>query len=331
MSAVKAENLVKIYDGRVKALKGINLEVREGEIFGFLGPNGAGKTTTINILITLLKPTEGRAWVLGYDVVKQPEEVRKIIGIVPQELTADDELTGWENMMLQAKLNHVPRLEAEKRAKDLLDMVQLSEAASRLVRTYSGGMRRRLELAMGLIHRPCVLFMDEPTLGLDVQSRTAIWDYIRKLNREYDITIFLTTHYMEEADALCERLAIIDHGKIIVEGKPEELKEKLGGDIITLEVADIDKASKILSGLKFVSKITNLNGLLRVKCDHAETALPLMLKSLMENGVQIKSASMEKPSLGQVFLEYTGRRLRDEMEAPVDRRRNYAIMRRRMR
>ncbi|MEM4302989.1 MAG: ATP-binding cassette domain-containing protein, partial [Candidatus Caldarchaeum sp.] len=225
--AIVAEDLVKVF-GKLVAVDRVWLSVREGELFGFLGPNGAGKTTTINILTTLLRPTSGRAVVGGYDVVAQAEKVRRGVGLVPQDLTVDDELTGWENLMLQAGLYHIPKHEARKKAAEVLELVGLMDAAKRKVETYSGGMRKRLELAAGLIHNPEILFLDEPTLGLDVQTRAAIWDYIKRLRKELGMTVFLTTHYMDEADALCDRIAIIDHGRIKALDTPANLKASLG-------------------------------------------------------------------------------------------------------
>ena len=211
---IEAENLTKVYNGKVKAVDHISFSVDEGEIFGFLGPNGAGKTTTIKMLNTLATITEGRASVAGHDVSREPGPIRDSIGVVPQELTADDELKGIENLILTARLHHVTGDAAHKRAQELLKLVDLEAAADRKVRTYSGGMRRRLQLAMGLVHMPKVLFLDEPTLGLDLQTRKKMWDYIGKLNREHGLTVFMTTHYLEEADSLCNRVAIIDKGTI---------------------------------------------------------------------------------------------------------------------
>lgn len=233
---IKAEGLTKVFNKHLRAVDHVNFSVKHGEIFGFLGPNGAGKTTTINMLITILKPTEGKASVLGFDVAHQDNDVRNVVGVVPQEYTADEDLTGIENILLCADLYGIPRNTAKERAADLLKLVELTDFADKKVQTFSGGMRRRLELACGLINRPKVLFLDEPTLGLDVQTRTATWNYIRTLKKEYGMTLFMTTHYLEEADALCDRIAIIDHGKIVVVGPPEELKHSLGGDVITLGV-----------------------------------------------------------------------------------------------
>jgi len=287
--------------------------VNSGEIFGFLGPNGAGKTTTISMLTTILKPTEGKAEINGLDVVKESSKVRGIIGLVPQELTVDDELTGMENIMLQATLYHIPVELAKKRAAEVLDLIGLMDAAKRYVKTYSGGMRKRLELASGLIHKPKVLFLDEPTLGLDVQTRAAIWEYIRRLSREQNITIFLTTHYMEEAEVLCDRLAIIDRGKIVVGGSPGELKDMLGGDIIEVTLkGEHEKLKDGLMGLPSVKDVMYKGGGYRIKVIRGEEAIPVILEHLSSLGVEVQRVSLTKPTLDQVFLEYTGRRLRDE-------------------
>ncbi|MEM3448458.1 MAG: ATP-binding cassette domain-containing protein, partial [Nitrososphaerota archaeon] len=235
MSTIVVERLVKRF-GNIVAVDEVSFTVNRGELFGFLGPNGAGKTTTISILTTLLKPTSGRALVGGFDVESEADKVRRIVGLVPQDITVDDDLTGWENLMLHAGLYHLDRQEAKRRAREVLELVNLLDAASRKVETYSGGMRKRLELAAGLMHHPQILFLDEPTLGLDVQTRTAIWDYVKRLRNELGMTIFLTTHYMDEADTLCDRIAIIDHGKIRAIDTPTNLKNSLGGDIIELEV-----------------------------------------------------------------------------------------------
>jgi ABC-2 type transport system ATP-binding protein len=225
-SIVRVENLSKNF-GKLKAVDGVTFEVKRGEIFGFLGPNGAGKSTTIKMLTTLLHPSSGSAEVCGYNVAKDASEVRRNVGVVPQEYTADEDMTGYQNIMLCADLYGIPRSDSKVHAQELLKLVELQEAADRKVSTYSGGMRRRLELACGLINYPKLLFMDEPTLGLDVQTRAAVWKYIRTLKEEYHMTLFLTTHYLEEADSLCDRIAIIDHGHIIRVGSPDELKASI--------------------------------------------------------------------------------------------------------
>jgi ABC-2 type transport system ATP-binding protein len=309
---IEAENLRKVYKGKVKAVDGISFSVEEGEIFGFLGPNGAGKTTTIKMLNTLAAITEGKATVDGKDVREHPAAVRDVIGVVPQELTADDELKGIENLLLSARLHHVPRAEARKRAKELLKLVDLENSAERRVKTYSGGMRRRLQLAIGLIHTPKILFLDEPTLGLDIQTRTKMWEYLGKLNKEEGITIFMTTHYLEEADSLCDRIAIIDHGVIKVSGSPSELKERLGGDILTIELSGGPDVTDFLKSLPDVSDVTRAEQVYRIKLPKTERALPAIVEGITGKGLQIKEISFTKPTLDQVFLEVTGKSMRDE-------------------
>ncbi|MEM3737296.1 MAG: ATP-binding cassette domain-containing protein [Candidatus Bathyarchaeia archaeon] len=329
LRVIEAEGLTKIYNKTHFAVNHISFSVEDGEVFGFLGPNGAGKTTTIKMLTTLTKPTEGRASVCGVDVRSHPEKVRSLIGLVPQELTVDDDLTGVDNLMLQAKLYRLSGREAEARINELLDLVGLRDFARRVVKTYSGGMRKRLELIGGLIHRPRLLFLDEPTLGLDVQTRAIIWDYIHKLNREEGITIFLTTHYMDEADQLCDRIAIIDHGQIVKAGTPSELKDSLGGDVIEVGLAD-DRPEISVSFAEIINvhEVKKVGGVYRVKVSRGEEALPLILGKLLGAGVQVKRVSLVKPSLDQVFLEYTGRSLRDEQQGAEDFFRTRFVMRR---
>ena len=312
---IRAENLTKVFNRNLVAVDHISFSVRDREIFGFLGPNGAGKTTTINMLITVLRPTEGTASILGYDIVKQANEVRKVIGVVPQEYTADEDLTGYENMMLCADLYGIPRDVAKKRALELLELVQLTEFKDKKVETYSGGMRRRLELACGLINRPKVLFLDEPTLGLDVHTRAVIWNYIGQLKKEYDMTLFMTTHYLEEADALCDRVAIIDHGKIIAIGAPEELKNSLGGDIITITIKENADIACILKEVENVKEVRNENRAYRIKVKDGETTAPIILEILRKKGYTVTRLSLTKPTLNEVYLEYTGRDLRDAEES----------------
>ncbi|MEM2988201.1 MAG: ATP-binding cassette domain-containing protein [Candidatus Bathyarchaeia archaeon] len=309
---IKAENLTKVFNKSLVAVDHVTFSVRDGEIFGFLGPNGAGKTTTINMLITVLKPTEGTASVLGYDVVKNANDVRKVIGVVPQEYTADEDLTGYENVMLCADLYGIPREVAKKRALELLELVELTDFKDKRVETYSGGMRRRLELACGLINRPKVLFLDEPTLGLDVQTRAATWDYIRRLKKEYGMTIFMTTHYLEEADALCNRIAIIDHGKIIVTGSPEELKNALGGDIITISIKEDADVSEVIRNVEHVKEVVKMeNGSYRIKAELGEVTTPLIIEALRSRGYTVTRLSLTEPTLNDVYLEYTGKTMRD--------------------
>ncbi len=309
---IEAENLTKVYGGKVKAVDHISFYVDEGEIFGFLGPNGAGKTTTIKMLNTLASITEGKATVDGKDVSKNPAAVRDVIGVVPQELTADDELRGIENLLLSARLHHVPRSEAHRRAKDLLKLVDLENSAERRVRTYSGGMRRRLQLAIGLIHTPKILFLDEPTLGLDIQTRTNMWEYLSRLNKEEGITIFMTTHYLEEADSLCKRIAIIDHGTIKLSGSPSALKERLGGDILTIELSEGPDITDFLKAIPDVSDVSRKDQAYRIKLPKTERALPAIVDGVTRKGLQIKEISFTKPTLDQVFLEITGKSMRDK-------------------
>ena len=318
---VRVVNLEKVFDGRIHAVDKISFDVFEGEVFGFLGPNGAGKTTTISMLTTLTVPTSGSAEVLGLEVTDRPADVRKVIGLVPQDLTVDDDLTGRENMELQATLYHVPAAVAKPRIDELLDLVGLTEPQDRYVKTYSGGMRKRLELAEGLIHRPRILFLDEPTLGLDVQTRASIWEHIRKLKSETNMTIFMTTHYLEEADSLCDRIAIIDHGKIVALESPENLKKAVGGDIIDLEFISCNES--ILDDIKGLPEVALIHGKcegnrVKVRVPDSGVALPRILSMLFEKKIGIVSVSVRKPSLDQAFLEYTGKNLRDD-EGGFDR------------
>jgi ABC-2 type transport system ATP-binding protein len=308
---IKAEGLTKVFNHNLVAVDHINFSVKRGEIFGFLGPNGAGKTTTINMLITILKPTEGKASILGYDIAQQNNDVRNTIGVVPQEYTADEDLTGYENILLCADLYGIPREISKKRASDLLTLVELVAFKDKKVQTYSGGMRRRLELACGLINRPKVLFLDEPTLGLDVQTRAATWNYVRMLKKEFGMTLFMTTHYLEEADALCDRIAIIDHGKIVVVGTPEELKESLGGDIITLSIKQDVDITHLVKKIERVKEVKKENGMYMIKSESGEITAPLIIEALRKEGYVVTKLSLTKPTLNEVYLQYTGKSMRD--------------------
>jgi ABC-2 type transport system ATP-binding protein len=312
---IVAEGLTKVFNKSLVAVDHVDFSVEEGEIFGFLGPNGAGKTTTINMLITVLKPTEGNATVCGYDIRKQASDVRSSIGVVPQEYTADEDLTGLENILLCADLYGIPRKISAERAKELLELVELTKFKDKRVETYSGGMRRRLELACGLINRPKMLFLDEPTLGLDVQTRIATWGYIKRLKEEFGMTLFMTTHYLEEADNLCDRIAIIDNGKIIALETPDALKESLGGDILTLSIekkdADITSLIKTVTKVKEVKQQDNTY---RIKVEQGDETAPKILNLLVEKGHRITKLSLTKPTLDEVYLEYTGKSMREEQE-----------------
>lgn len=328
MPVIETNNLTKRF-GKLVAVDHVSFTVEEGEIFGFLGPNGAGKTTTINMLTTLINPTEGSAKVGGFDVSKQDGKVREIVGLVPQDLTVDEDLTGMENMMLQAKLYHVPTKVAKERIAEALSLVGLTDAANRKVETYSGGMRKRLELAEGLIHYPKVLFLDEPTLGLDVQTRVVIWDYIKQLRDKRGITMFLTTHYMEEADILCDRLAIIDLGKVVALDTPHNLKDSLGGDIIELEFnEDSDENTKMLGSLPQVKDVKRIGAVYRAKVSKGEEALPEIMEGLLKKKLRLRKVSLVKPTLDQVYLEYTGRSLREAQGEKGDAFKRHMMLRR---
>ncbi|MEM2638206.1 MAG: ATP-binding cassette domain-containing protein, partial [Candidatus Hadarchaeales archaeon] len=260
--------------------------------------------------------------------VKQAEMVRKVIGVVPQEYTADEDLTGWENLMLCADLYGIPKDIARQRGEELMELVELTKFKDRKVETYSGGMRRRLELACGLINRPKILFLDEPTLGLDIQTRNAIWDYIRQLKKEYGMTIFLTTHYLEEADALCDRIAIIDKGKIAVIGNPGELKKSLGGDMITLVLGEDADATEVIRQIEHVKDVWREDKTYWIKSELGRTTLPQIIETLRQKNFTVKKISLAEPSLNEVYLSYTGRSLRDSAESGEDARRLRMIMRR---
>ena len=315
---IKVEGLTKIFNHSLVAVDHINFNVKQGEIFGFLGPNGAGKTTTINMLITILKPTEGKATILGSDIANESNAVRSAIGLVPQEYTSDDDLTGLENLFLCADLYGIPRKISKKRALELLQLVELTEFKDKKVQTFSGGMRRRLELACGLINRPKMLFLDEPTLGLDVQTRAATWDYIKTLKKEYGMTLFMTTHYLEEADSLCDRIAIIDHGKIVVIGTPSELKDSLGGDIITLSIQKDVDISSLMKNITHVKEVRKENGSYMIKSENGEVTAPLIIEALRKENHIVTRLSLTKPTLNEVYLQYTGRSMRDAADETRD-------------
>ncbi|MBE18656.1 MAG: ABC transporter ATP-binding protein [Thaumarchaeota archaeon] len=332
MNAISVENLSKIFDKKIVAIDDVNFKVKNGEIFGFLGPNGAGKTTTIKVLTTLLRPTKGKVNVAGFDVIKEPDAVRSSIGIVPQSLTLDDDLKGITNLLLSAKLYHVPDKLAKERAEQLIDMVNLKDAIDRKVETYSGGMRKRLELIVGLIHEPKILFLDEPTLGLDIQTRSVIWEYLKNLNKEKRLTIFITTHYLEEADYLCDRIGIIDKGKIMVVDSPSRLKDELGGDIINIKInGEYSEIIESLKQLNYVKKIDIVDQNLRIKVEKGENVLPTILEFINSKGIVVTSVSLAKASLDQVFLKYTGKSLRDAESDKADRFKMYFTRRSRTR
>ena len=310
---VEAQGLTKVYPPSTRAVDEISFTVDEGEIFGFLGPNGAGKTTTIKMLTTLASITEGNCTIAGFDVKTKQDEVRMSIGLVPQDAAIDGDLTGMENLILSTKLYKVPDALAKKRADELLRLVGLKDAASRLARTYSGGMKKRLELIAGLVHEPRVLFLDEPTLGLDIQTRTAMWDYIRGINKDRNTTIFLTTHYLEEADSLCGRVAIIDHGKIKALDSPSTLKACQGGDLLEIELPDGPDLSDNLASMEGVTRVFRKGNVYSLRVANIEKSLQEISVGLWELGLKVKDSHIEKSSLDQVFLDMTGRSIRDEV------------------
>ena len=296
----------------VEAVAGVDLAVTPGEIFGFLGPNGAGKTTTLRMLATLLPPTEGTARVTGLDLRTQPDKVRERIGYVGQAGGADREITGRRELAFQGRLYGMSAAEASKRATELIDKLELESCADRKVATYSGGQKRRLDIGLGLVHEPQLLFLDEPTTGLDPQSRARVWDEVQLLH-ERGITVFLTTHYLDEADALCNRIAIIDYGKIVAEGTPEELKRAVAGDVVTLSVAG-DRQQAALDVLRiqdFVREASSEDGVVRLYVDRGEVAMPAILRLLDSSGMQLRTMELHRPSLDDVFLRKTGRSLRE--------------------
>ncbi|MCD6448677.1 MAG: ATP-binding cassette domain-containing protein [Thermoplasmata archaeon] len=305
MPAIEVRNLVKRF-GSIVAVNGISLEIEYGEIFALLGPNGAGKTTTISILATLLKPTSGEAKINGYDVVKEAAKVRQSIGIVFQDPSLDDRLTARENLDIHGRLYHMSREERQRRIEEVLEMVELLDRADSIVKTFSGGMRRRLEIARGLMHKPKVLFLDEPTLGLDPQTRRHIWEYVEKL-RDEGVTVLLTTHYMEEADYLADRIAIIDAGKIVAEGSPSELKDSVGGDIIKIKCSDAENMLKKLVSNGYDAMLVDDE--IVIKAKEAEKMIPKIFAIADE---EIKSITYKEPSLEDVFIHYTGKVFRDE-------------------
>jgi len=307
---IETFDLTKEFNGLV-AVDSINLEVKEGEIFGFLGPNGAGKTTTINMLCTLIKPTKGTALVNGYDIIEQPNEVRKSIGIVPQDSVLESELTARENLKFHAELYKVPKNEIEKRIKECLKLVGLEKRANDKVATFSGGMRRRLEIVRAFLHKPRIIIMDEPTIGLDPQTRRKIWEYILDLNREERVTIFLTTHYMEEADFLCHRVGIIDFGKLLACDTPSKLKDMLGSqDIIDIEITKHREFLKAVSDMNpriIEGKKVRIGG-------KGEEIIPKIIKIAEKINAKILHLSVREPTLEDVFIHYTGRAIRESTE-----------------
>ena len=310
MDIIKTENLTKKFNG-FTAVDNISFKVKKGEIFGFLGPNGAGKTTTIKMLTTLLHPTSGIAEVAGYNVYKNKDTVRQNIGIVFQEPALDTELTGKENLDFHARMYALNKEKRKNRIDEVLKLVDLEDKQNNLVKFYSGGMKRRLEIARGLMHYPTVLFLDEPTLGLDSQTRQAIWAYIKKMNKDEETTIFLTTHYMDEADNLCDRVGIIDHGKLLILDSTENLKNSIGNDVITLSSSDNNKLLNRLKSEYWIKNTKQYDTNLSLGVKKGEEKIPNIIEIAQSLTVKIKSISVRKPTLDDVFLSYTGRTIRD--------------------
>jgi ABC-2 type transport system ATP-binding protein len=321
-AVIEVRDLVKVYAGETRAVDGVSFEVAPGELFGFLGPNGAGKTTTIRILATLLRPTSGTARVAGYDVQSRPHEVRERLGLAMQTPTLDAFSTGRETLELAGRLHRMPPAEVRRRADELLELMGLASSAKKLTGTYSGGMKRRLDLASALMHRPSLLILDEPTEGLDPQSRTALWEELERISGE-GTTMLLTTHYMEEADRLCTRLAIIDNGQIVVEGRPAELKAGIGADTVVLQLdgasgahrdepAVVAEVCRLLDGMVPCDAVAAHPAGVTLAVPDAGAAIPGLLRRLDANGLHISGLQMSQPSLDDVFLKYTGRHIREE-------------------
>ena len=315
MAMIELKNVTKSF-GSITAVAGVSFSIAEGELFALLGPNGAGKTTTLSMLSTLVDPDDGEAFVNGCNVKSQKDSVRKSIGIVFQDQTLDEDLTAYENLDYQARLYGVPKKEREQRISELLQLVELNERAKSFVKTFSGGMKRRLELIRGLLHQPKVLFLDEPTLGLDPQTSNHLWDYIRGLQRKHNITIILTTHYMEEADKLADRVAIIDKGKIIALDTVTNLKNAIGGEVILVETEG-DDFIPILEELPWVTHVHKYNGYLQVSTGEAEKRIVELMQVAQQHNISLKSLSIRKPTLEDVFLHFTGKTIR-EAEGSVE-------------
>ena len=332
MHAIKVDSLSKRFQ-KFKALDNISFQIEEGEIFGFLGPNGAGKSTTMMILTTLLKPTSGNASVQGFDVVTQAKKVRENIGFVQQEIGVDEYLTGKENLIFQSRISQMPKEQVQSRIDEVISLVELEEKQNEAAITYSGGMRKRLDIACGLIHRPKVLFLDEPTVGLDIQTRRKIWEYIRKIHKEFEMTLFVSTHYMEEADKLCDRVGIIDYGKIQVIDTPETMKNAMGSDMISFSLINgIAKQDELINRIKqieFVNQVTRKQGEITIKSSQCSEVIPKIFQTTSEMNIEIDSLSLNKPTLDDVFISYTGHNLRDDTTQKLNKRKEFNLNRRR--
>ena len=332
MYAIKVDSLSKHFQ-KFKAVDNISFQIEQGEIFGFLGPNGAGKSTTMMILTTLLKPTSGNASVQGFDVVTQAKKVRENIGFVQQEIGVDEYLTGKENLIFQSRISQMPKEQVQSRIDEVISLVELEEKQDEAAITYSGGMRKRLDIACGLLHRPKVLFLDEPTVGLDIQTRRKIWEYIRKIHKEFEMTLFVSTHYMEEADKLCDRVGIIDYGKIQVIDTPEIMKNAMGSDMISVSfingIAKQDELINRIQQIEFVNQVTRKQGEVTIKSSQCSEVIPKIFQTTSEMNIEIDSLSLNKPTLDDVFISYTGHNLRDDTTQKLNKRKEFNLNRRR--
>jgi ABC-2 type transport system ATP-binding protein len=316
MDAIAVDGLEKTYAKGVRALDELSFVVPEGQVFGLLGPNGAGKSTTVRILVTLTKPDAGAASVAGHDVVREPAAVRRAIGYVPQASGVDREATGRENLILQGRLQGMRSPGLERRADELLELFSLDEKANARVRTYSGGQKRRLDVATGLMHRPQVLFLDEPTTGLDPEARAAMWEELARLASAESLTILLTTHYLEEADRLAERVAIMSRGRIVVEGEPDSLKRELRGELVSVDLGErVEGAAGIVEALAGVHEVRIDGRRLHARVEHGAQAVPTILGALDDGGVHVAAVTVSRPSLDDVYLHVTGREFRSDDEA----------------
>ena len=332
MHAIEVNSLIKKF-GDFKAVDNISVQVEEGEIFGFLGPNGAGKSTTMMILTTLLKPTSGNVFVGGYDVMLNAKKVREKIGYVQQEISVDEFLTGRENLYLHARINQIPSNLIKSRIDEVLELVELGEKKDQAALTYSGGMRKRLDIANGLLSRPSVLFLDEPTVGLDIQTRRKIWGYIKKIRKDFGMTIFISTHYMEEADKLCDRIGIIDHGKIQVVDTPKSMKSAIGNEIISFNLVDgkanQDALIEQINKIEFVKEVKIKQDLITVFSTKSNEVIPKIFQESINLEMRIRSLTLKQPTLDDVFISYTGHDLRDETEnKKYSRRKEFNLNRR---
>jgi ABC-2 type transport system ATP-binding protein len=322
MKAIEVHELTRRY-GKHLAVKGISFEVHQGEIFGFLGPNGAGKSTTIGMLATLLRPTSGSARVAGHDVFKEPDAVRSSIGMIFQDPSLDTQLSAWENLFFHSLIYDLPRERFEERARELLAMMDLSEKTKEVVKNFSGGMKRRLEIARGLLHHPKVLFLDEPTVGLDPQTRRHIWEYLIRLREQTGVTLFMTTHYMDEAE-YCDRVAIMDHGQIVAFDTPERLKALVGGDLISFRTEAPGAARELLRNRLGLEVREGPEGELILESPNGEQLIPRLVALLQEAHLKVNSVGLRRPTLEDVFIKLTGRAIREEEASALDRMREFA-------